>query len=141
VPIPNTVNDTVGYTPRNIYACEDVLVDIDDGNRLDIYGDVYLNGTRITGSNQIDVKMFGAKGDGVTDDTVALQAWANYITTNHSVGFLPNGNYKITAPIVFPSRTGWSVIGEVRSSTIVTQFTDNVAVFQFGDTLGFGGFH
>lgn len=41
---------------------------------------------------------YGAVGDGVVDDTVALQSWAN-------VGgalFLPRGNYRVTAAINFP---------------------------------------
>jgi hypothetical protein len=133
MPVPNTVNDTVGYTPRNIYACEDVLVDIDDGNRLDIYGDVYLNGARITGGTQIDAKSFGAKGDGVTDDTAALQAWATYIATQHKIGFLSNGTYKITGTIIFPAINSFSVIGESRSGSIIKQYTDNIPCFMLGD--------
>jgi hypothetical protein len=75
--IPDTVNDQVAYAPRNIYATQNVLVDIDDDNRLDIYGDVYLNGTKITRSGFfVDVRDYGAKGGGV-DDTAAIQAAIN----------------------------------------------------------------
>jgi len=34
-------------------------------------------------------QMFGAVGDGVTDDTAALQAWINYCTSNHLEARLP----------------------------------------------------
>lgn len=40
---------------------------------------------------------FGAVGDGVTDDTAAVQAWAT--ATAGAIGYLPAGNYRLTAPI------------------------------------------
>ena len=47
---------------------------------------------------------FGAKGDGVTDDTQAIQQ-ALLSAKNYGGGtvFLPNGNYKITQPLTIPS--------------------------------------
>ena len=58
-------------------------------------------------------KDFGAVGDGVTDDTAALQAYADYLATvadpagsssllakNHPIFYLPSGDgYKITTPL------------------------------------------
>jgi len=38
---------------------------------------------------------FGAVGDGVTDDTVAIQAWLNYCADNDTVGVLPKGIYAV----------------------------------------------
>lgn len=45
-------------------------------------------------------KSYGAKGDGVTDDTTALQTWLNDVALNGGIAYLPHGQYKITAPIV-----------------------------------------
>ena len=47
---------------------------------------------------------YGAIGDGVTDDTTAIQNWANALTSKDYLGFLapaPGGFYKITSTITF----------------------------------------
>ena len=49
--------------------------------------------------------LFGAKGDGVTDDTAAVQAALNYAASN-SIGFvyLPTGTYIVSSQIVIPAQ-------------------------------------
>lgn len=64
----------------------------------------------------INVKTFGAKGDGVQDDTVAIQAAidtaivgglaASSTRRGNRPVYIPKGTYKITAPLKV-----WSVIG------------------------------
>ena len=54
----------------------------------------------------ISAKDFGAKGDGVTDDTKALQEWASQT----DVRVLDDGIYLVSEPIVFTP--GGGVIGE-----------------------------
>ena len=54
----------------------------------------------------ISAKDFGAVGDGVTDDTKALQAWAEQKETR----VLARGIYLVSEPIVFTP--GGEVIGE-----------------------------
>ena len=44
-------------------------------------------------------QMFGAKGDGTTDDTVALQNAFNSVAENGKYLFIPHGTYKVTSPI------------------------------------------
>lgn len=46
----------------------------------------------------VNVKDFGAKGDGVTDDTEAIQA---AVTSNKSI-FFPAGRYRCTESITVP---------------------------------------
>ena len=49
-----------------------------------------------------NVKDFGALGDGVTDDTAAIQAAVNWNSgANRGVIFFPPGIYNLTSPITF----------------------------------------
>jgi hypothetical protein len=49
----------------------------------------------------VSVKDFGAKGDGTTDDTSAIQAAINLACTYGGNVYLPAGTYKISAALVF----------------------------------------
>ena len=44
----------------------------------------------------VDVRAFGATGDGVTDDTTAIQDAINYAATNGLNVYAPEGHYKFT---------------------------------------------
>ena len=71
---------------------------------------------------------FGAKGDGVTDDTPALQravdALKDMPSLNWSVLYLPAGTYRLTAPLTtkrdqHTDYLGCSIIGEDPATTIL----------------------
>jgi len=47
---------------------------------------------------QLTPQSFGAKADGVTDDTAALQAWLNALTQGKA-GYAPAGTYLFTSPL------------------------------------------
>lgn len=51
----------------------------------------------------INVKWFGAKGDGVTDDTAAINALITEIGSNKYSIYFPSGIYKISSNITIPS--------------------------------------
>lgn len=67
------------------------------------------------GGPWLDAKAYGAKGDNVTDDTAALQAWLDDCKLKNKSGYLPNGNYKITSTLSLTGGTtvfGWRIFGE-----------------------------
>lgn len=74
---------------------------------------------------KVSVRSFGANGDGIADDTAAIQASINYVQsliTDRFIGsyivFLPSGTYKITSTLVI-SQSGISVVGEAQGSSIL----------------------
>jgi hypothetical protein len=80
----------------------------------------------------ISVKDFGAVGDGVTDDTAAIQAAVNSVT-NGTIYF-PIGNYAITSPIQIDGTTKYSInfVGVGLGSEIVyTGTTVNDVMFYY----------
>lgn len=101
----------------------------------------------------VSVKDFGAVGDGVTDDTAAIQAAINSLTSNQGgTVFIPHGYYKVTSTINvgLPTLTGYSFITSrtsemtdptIAANTISANVTANQAkkhvdiVFDAGATL------
>jgi hypothetical protein len=53
----------------------------------------------------VSVKDFGAVGDGVTDDTAAIQAAIDYGVLQSNVVFMPSGNYLVTDTLDIPMYT------------------------------------
>lgn len=73
----------------------------------------------------LDVKRdFGAKGDGVADDTAALQAGIAASSDRGKDGgtkilYLPNGTYRVTSTLVVNARVGPWVYGESRDGVVI----------------------
>jgi len=77
----------------------------------------------------VSVKDFGAVGDGVADDTAAIQAAINSVSAGGQVYF-PSGTYKISSAL---SVTSTAVIlkGASRWTTRITQYTLNAIAVSF----------
>ena len=65
----------------------------------------------------INVRWFGAKGDNLNDDTVAIQNAINFTGTFNGTCIIPSGVYKTTNTLVI--NTGISLVGEELTSTTI----------------------
>ena len=83
-------------------------------------------------AESVSVKDFGAVGDGVTDDTAAIQA---ALTANTNV-FIPAGTYKITAAISLDGLNYRELVGSSRDGVTLNYTGDNYAfVINSSDTV------
>lgn len=62
-------------------------------------------------SQIISARSFGANGDGVTDDTAALQNAINTAQSQGKILFIDGGNYLVTSTLYVPA--GSKIVGEV----------------------------
>lgn len=73
----------------------------------------------------VDVRQVGAIGDGSADDTASIQAALDLIeASGGGTVSLPAGNYKTTAPLKLPPRTG--LCGAGPSATLRVQGCDGI---------------
>jgi hypothetical protein len=98
----------------------------------------------------ISVKSFGAAGNGITNDTVAIdrairQVYVSSLNATNSpvrrIIRFPAGTYKITSNIVIPPNC--TLVGEGKNNTIIEGTTESVfltcdSLFQTGGSLGNG---
>lgn len=77
-------------------------------------------------SETINVKDFGAIGDGITDDTAAIQSAVN---SNLNFIYFPKGSYKVTATITVS--TSKSLTGAGIWNSVIRQATPNIDTFLF----------
>jgi hypothetical protein len=111
----------------------DMIVDRQSGQKLD--AQMVDNAKQITDRIiSAKDKQFGAKGDGITDDTTAIQSFVNYVVNNHLEGVIPAGTYLISNEITFPSLWGWKLKGAGVAVTTIKQNTDNTPIFRFLST-------
>ena len=92
----------------------------------------------------VSVKDFGAVGDGVADDTAAIQAAVTSLSPNGGAVLFPVGTYKVTSAIsvsfavwkpVLLFGNGNSVITSTHDGTVINDSTGNVRV----ENLRFSG--
>jgi parallel beta-helix repeat protein len=71
----------------------------------------------IPGAAWLNVKDYGAIGDGATDDTAAIQAALTAAAGNGLTVYFPAGYYRVTATLLYGGNT--SLLGEYGSSWLV----------------------
>jgi len=86
-----------------------------------------------------DVKaVFGAKGDGVTDDTAALQAALSSLRQSAPVLWIPKGTYLITGPLTISGIENITILGEdPLTTTIVWNGPKGGTMFTLSGVDGF----
>jgi len=75
----------------------------------------------------VSVKDFGAVGDGVTNDTAAIQAAFTAIT-EFSTLYIPAGNYLVTSELDLTGKKNFSIKGEFRASIFLVNHSDEAAL-------------
>ena len=115
--------DSLGLPVASVGTGNDSALRTDLANATAVSAGSRLSGFRQAGTgatartvdsklkDTVSVKDFGAVGDGVADDTVAIQAAIAYAasTINGAAGmevFLPTGTYLISSRITLPNRVG-----------------------------------
>jgi hypothetical protein len=59
---------------------------------------------------------FGAVGDGVTDDTAAIQSGLDWVSVAHDALYVPPGSYRVTAQLSLVQKSNFRVFGATRQA-------------------------
>lgn len=73
-----------------------------------------------------NVKVFGAKGDGITDDTASIQAAINAIPDAGGILFFPAGYFKITSELLIDlpvNSGGLMIVGCGKNASLIMPFS------------------
>lgn len=89
-----------------------------------------ISGTPLTSS--FYPHWFGAIGDGIADDTTAMQYFFDFVVNNSASGVIPTGTYKLTRTINVSSGGGWRISGTGFRSTKLKQFSNNIPILNMG---------
>jgi parallel beta-helix repeat protein len=89
-----------------LFATPFVLAGDMDGDCHGIYGFAEWFGSGVTGVCVRDVTGYGALGDGVADDTAAIQAAIDACPSAGGIVFIPPGTYKVSGGIAMYGTSG-----------------------------------
>jgi hypothetical protein len=92
------------------------------------------NGASVTTAPEnVNVKLLGAMGDGVTNDTVAIQAAIDRLPAAGGTVFFPPGTYVVSATLALPDKPV-KLVGSGRGSTVINLGSNAIAAFQYVQT-------
>lgn len=86
---------------------------------------------RIPGSSLVNIKWFGAIGNGVANDTAAIQAAYDLCKSTGNALYLPAGSYRVNT-LQFNARV--NVTGASTKDVIIRPITDNMTVINHYDS-------
>jgi hypothetical protein len=110
--VPSPANGTVKLARGNAGATTQDVLTVDANGNID--GNVLATGTTFARSlatraaDIVNVKDFGAVGDGIVNDTAAIQLAINYCVSNNTSLYWPAGNYVSSSNLT----SFWSVSHE-----------------------------
>jgi hypothetical protein len=117
--VPSSPDGTIKLARGNAGATTQDVISVDaSGNVNGIVKSTNSTTSRSLANrfaDVVNVKDFGAVGDGVTDDTAAIQATITYASNNKAVYF-PTGIYKISLPINI--NTEFNIFGDGETSIV-----------------------
>jgi hypothetical protein len=84
----------------------------------------HLNGCwlRINENEKVNVKFFGAQGDGTSDDTLAIQSALNFCKKQKKTCYIPAGKYRVTSSLncfLSSGEGNWGIEGEGWNQSII----------------------
>src|ERR1700721_55496 len=92
--------------------------------------------TSFSSTTMLDVKAYGAVGNGVTDDTAAIQAAALAASSQGKQLFFSAGTYAVSSSLQMPTNATWTAIPN--TATLVATAGNPIisSVLTQNDTLG-----
>ena len=103
IPTPDIESEDINFISQKTEFYDDVFV----------YGKLYAN--LVGGQPDVNIKDFGAVGDGTNDDTAAIQKALNKFQGKGRIN-IPEGTFLVSSTIIIPSNTHLS--GEGKDSII-----------------------
>lgn len=128
--------ETLGYYSRNDggnakYVIVDGTYDENDVEYIPLNNGKFAKLLTKYDNSTVNVKSFGAKGDGLTDDINAIQNCILYCADNNLICFIPSGTYLISHQIItalsdvdIRANENFVIIGEGNSTKINKFGTD-----------------
>jgi hypothetical protein len=114
--VPSSPDGTIKLARGNANATTQDVLSVDASGNIN--GLVKSTGSTTARSlvnrfaDVVNVKDFGAVGDGVADDTAAIQAFFNYVTSNGAFGIITKGIYKVSSNLTITiNGYGFSILG------------------------------
>jgi hypothetical protein len=127
-----------GINKFDIFSQRPTTLTADDVGKTYLYtqtGNIHQwDGTnwKVLNQSEVNVKDYGAVGDGVADDTAAVQGAINIAQANGGSVFLPKGTYKITSTLTISIAITFEGCGE--ETTLSTTANQCISEFQLQQT-------
>ena len=90
-----------------------------------------INSVLLHSTNVVNVKEYGATGNGVTDDYGAITTALNTAITEGLPLYFPAGTYYVASPVIIPACDGLTIIGAGRNATTLKGY----CVFRTEDSV------